>query len=72
MRLGGKRTPSQDSGDEAQLMTLDSAPEAPPDITKSSEYTLEEAKQKAEQDALLAEAEAKMMGGCCRLGTWAG
>ncbi|KAL6756288.1 hypothetical protein V8C86DRAFT_2652820 [Haematococcus lacustris] len=38
------------------------APPSDPDITNPQEYTLEEAKQKAEQDALVAAAEAKKMG----------
>lgn len=34
-----------------------------PCLRSASEYTIEEAKQKAEQDALVAAAEAKKMGG---------
>jgi WD40 repeat protein len=40
----------------------DVVPASVVDITQSNEYTIEEAKQKAERDALLAEAEAKKMG----------
>lgn len=53
-------TPSP-SGSES-LTTLADAAAPAADITSISEYTIEEAKQKAEQDALVAAAEAKKMG----------
>ena len=62
MRLGGVHEP-QPSGDE-QLPALADCVAVTADIVNASEYTIEEAKQKAEQDALMAAAEQKKMGEC--------
>lgn len=62
MRLGGAHEP-QPSGDEP-LPALADCVAVTADIVNASEYTIEEAKQKAEQDALMAAAEQKKMGEC--------
>ena len=60
--------PSRDSPEAPEpsspesLTSVSSAPASVPDITSHTEYTLEEAKQKAEQDLLIAAAESKKMG----------
>ena len=58
-------TPPQEGmrqGEEEGVRSLADGPPPGADITDPAEYTLEEAKQKAERDALLAAAEAKKMG----------
>eukprot|EP00798_Chlamydomonas_sp_ICE-L_P007462 gene7462-603_t len=60
MRLNGGKPVHKESPLE-NMKTLELAPPTAEDILNPNEYTLEEAKQKAEQDAILAAAEAKKM-----------
>ncbi len=58
INLEGTSTPCQSSNEA--LVTISEC-QCVADITNQNEYTIEEAKQKAEQDALNAAAEAKKM-----------